>query len=584
MTDTRNIPTQAETGLATFTLLVDSQEVGGALGLDTICVVKKVNKIPAARIIIFDGSVAHEDFELSSGKMFLPGKEVVIKGGYRSDEAILFKGIIVKHSIEAKKDKPSRLIIDLKDEAVKMTIGRRSKYFEKISDGEMFEEIIGKYGLTCNVEATDVIHAEMVQHHVSDWDFIVSRSEVNGKLVLVDNSEVTVKAPDFAQKPFVKLVYGHNVYEFEAGMDARDQYTAVKSSSWDMTDQAIVEEAGADPEITEQGNCLAADMAGVAGPKELLLQHTGRVTNDELRAWAGAQMMRSRLAKIRGKVKIQGFSNISPGDIIELAGFGDRFNGVAFVSSISHRVTSKSIWYTDIEFGLDKDWFANRYSNIMDLPAAGMVPGVHGLQVGVVTNIHEDPDGEDRIRVRLPIIDGKSEGVWARMTTLEAGKERGWVFRPEIDDEVVVGFFNDDPRDPVILGSMFSSAKPSPVAAEEGNNGKGITTRSGMKLLFDDDKVSVTIQTPKGNSIIISEKEGAINVLDENGNKVDLTPDGISLESAADINIKASGDINMEGININLKSQAQFKAEGGAGAELSSSGQTVVKGSIVAIN
>ncbi len=257
---------------------------------------------------------------------------------------------------------------------------------------------------------------------------------------------------------------------------------------------------------------------------------------------------------------------------------------MAFVSSISHRVNSQSIWLTDIEFGLDKDWFIDQFDDIMDKPAGGLIPAVHGLHIGLVTNIHEDPDGEDRIRVRIPIIDSENDGIWARMSTPEAGDTRGWVFRPEIGDEVVVGFLNDDPRDPVILGSLYSSAKPSPIAAEEDNNEKGITTRSGMKLVFDDDKVSFTLETPNGNSIIISEDEGAINIVDENGNKVDLTADGITLESASDFNIKAAGDVNIEGMNINIKSQAQFKAEGSAGAEMSTSGQAVVKGSIVMIN
>jgi hypothetical protein len=63
-----------------------------------------------------------------------------------------------------------------------------------------------------------------------------------------------------------------------------------------------------------------------------------------------------------------------------------------------------------------------------------------------------------------------------------------------------------------------------------------------------------------------------------------MSSDGIKMESAADINIKATGDVNIEGVNINVKAQAQFKAEGSAGAEMSTSGQAVVKGSIVMIN
>jgi len=584
MAESRIIPTQAETDLATFTILSNGQEVGGEIGVESILVSKSVNRIPTARVVVFDGSVSQENFEVSSGDLFVPGNEIEIKAGYHSNEDTIFKGIITKHAIQARKGKPSYLILELKDAAIKMTIGRKSKYFADVTDSEMMEEIIGDYGLEPDVESTSVTYVNLVQHHVTDWDFLVTRAEVNGKLVLVDDGKVDVKAPDLSTEPVLELAYGHNVYEFEAGMDARDQYTAVKSTSWDMANQEIVEGESEDPGLPEQGNFSSPDLAEVAGPEELLLQHSGRVKDDELKAWSDAQLLRSRLAKIRGKVKIQGFSDVKPGNIIDFAGFGDRMNGVAFVSSVSHRVTSDSSWYTEIEFGLEKDWFVNLFDDIMAKPAGGLIPAVHGLQIGIVTNIHEDPDGEERVRVRLPVIDSENDGVWARLATTEAGQERGWVFRPEIDDEVVVGFLNDDPRDPIILGSLYSSAKAAPIAPEEENNQKGVTTRSGMKLTFDDDKVSVTIETPNGNSLVISEDEGAINIEDENGNKMNLNSDGITLESASDINIKSNGDINLEGVNINIKSQAQFKAEGSAGAEMSSSGQTVVKGSVVMIN
>jgi Rhs element Vgr protein len=584
MADSRIIPTQAETDLATFTILSNGQAISGEIGVESIYVIKSVNKIPTARIAIVDGSIPKEDFEVSSGELFIPGNEIEIKAGYHSDESTIFKGIITKHSIQSKKDKPSFLTIDLKDESVKMTVGRKSKYFEDVKDSEIIEEIVGGYSLQSEVEATNVTHKEMVQHHVTDWDFLVSRAEVNGKLVFVDDGKIMVKAPDLSAEPILELAYGHNVYDFEAGMDARDQFTAVKSSSWNFTDQAIIEGEADEPSFTEQGNLPGSDLASVIGLQELPLQHSGKIADDELKAWSDAKLMRSRLSKIKGKVKIQGFSDIKPGDVIELAGFGDRFNGVAFVSSIAHRISGDTGWFTDIEFGLDKDWFTDNYNDIVEKPASGLVPAIHGLQIGIVTNIHEDPDGEERIRVKLPIIDNQNDGVWARLTTLDAADSRGWVYRPEISDEVIVGFLNGDPRDPIILGSLFSSAKPSPIQPEEENKIKGYVSRSEMKFTFDDDKVIVTTETPKGNKIVLSEDAGSILIEDENGNKIEMSSDGIVMESAKDINIKASGDVNIEGVNINVKAQAQFKAEGSAGAEMSTSGQAKVKGSIVMIN
>ncbi len=584
MSESRVIPTQASTDLPTFRILSNGEEISGEIGIETIFVSKAVNKISSARLILFDGSVSKEDFEISAGELFIPGNEIEIHAGYHSIEDPIFKGIIIKHSIKTKADKSSLLIIDLKDESVKMTIGRKNKYFEGVTDSDILDEIVSGYGLESDIETTGLAHKEMVQHYTTDWDFIVSRAEVNGQLVFVDDGKVTVKAPDLSQDPIVELSYGHNILEFEAGMDARDQYTTVKSSSWDYTNQDIIEGEAEDPSLTEQGNITASDLADVIGLKEYPLRHTGKVIDDELKTWADAKLLRSRLSKIRGKVKIQGFSDIKPGNVIDLAGFGDRFNGVAFVSVIAHRFASNSNWYTDIEFGLCQEWFAGKYDDVVDKPAAGLLPAVQGLQVGVVTQIHEDPDGEDRIRVRLPIIDKEHDGVWARFATLDAGDSRGSIFRPEVEDEVIVGFLNDDPRDPVILGMVHSSAKPAPITAAEENNEKGFITRGEIKLLFDDDKGSVTIETPNGNTIAISDDEGAIMINDENGNKVELTSDGITIESAADMNLKASGDVNIEGTNITVSAQSQFKADGSSGAEVSSSGQAVVKGSVVMLN
>ena len=194
------------------------------------------------------------------------------------------------------------------------------------------------------------------------------------------------------------------------------------------------------------------------------------------------------------------------------------------------------------------------------------------------------PDGEDRIQVRIPIIDTEDNGVWARIVNLDAGESRGFFFRPEVDDEVIVGFLNDDPRDPIVLGSVFSSAKPAPITATEDNNEKGLVTRSEMKMIFDDDKISWTLETPNGNKIIVSDDEGSILLEDENGNKLEMSSDGISIESAKDINIKATGDINIEGLNIASSASAQYTAEGSAGIELSSSATAVLNGAIVQIN
>jgi Rhs element Vgr protein len=584
MPESRILPTRAETDLSTVTILSNGTEVGGDIGIDSIFVVKQVNKIPSARITIIDGSVSKEDFTVSSGSLFVPGAEIEIKAGYHADEETIFKGVIVRHSIRTKRDRTSFLIVDVKDKSTRMTLGRKSRYFAEMLDSEVFGEIIGNYDLESDIEATRVTHPEMVQLHATDWDFLVSRAEVNGQLVLVNDGKVTVKAPDVSSAPVVTLAYGHNIIDYEAGMDARDQCVTVSSRTWDSSSQSVIDSEAEEPGFQEPGNIPGSELAGLIGPDALPQRHTGRIADDELKAWSDARLLRSRLAKIQGKVKIQGISAVKAGDMIEFAGFGERFNGVAFVSSIAHRFSSSAAWVTDIEFGLEQRRFVDTYDDIIDRQAGGLIPAVHGLQIGVVTAMHDDPDGEHRVRVRLPVIDNENDGVWARLASKDAGEKRGWVFFPEVGDEVIVGFLDDDPRYPVILGSLFSSAKSAPLPATEENNEKGFVTKSGMKLVFDDGKVSVSAETPKGNKIMLSQESGSIVVNDENGNKLELTPDGITMSSPGNVSITASGDVTIKGANISVSAQAQFKAEGSAGAEMSTSGQAVVKGSIVMIN
>ena len=131
---------------------------------------------------------------------------------------------------------------------------------------------------------------------------------------------------------------------------------------------------------------------------------------------------------------------------------------------------------------------------------------------------------------------------------------------------------------------LHSSAKPAPIEAKDDNHEKGLLTRSKIKLHFDDDKKILTLATPAGKMIVLDEDAGELRLEDENGNKIVMGADGISIESAKDILLKATGDIKAEGVNIEQKSSAQFKLEGGAGIEVKSSAIATIKGSLVKIN
>jgi len=583
MPQQRNIPTSRPASVVTPIIKIEENEIPRTIQVDSITVNKEINRIPWAKVILIDGDASSENFEASNGSLFIPGKKMEIKCGYESDNFTIFKGIIIKMNIKVRSGGSSVLILECRDETVKMTVGRKSKYFLQVKDSDIISKITGTYsGFTTLVDTTKVTHKEVIQYDCSDWDFVVARAEANGRFCFPDDGQLNIKTLQLSQTPVLSLLYGATMLEFDAEIDARNQFKKVTSKSWNYSDQKILETEASDPGVALNGNLSSSDLAKVIGLDNYILDHGGNVEETELQAWGDALHLKHQLARVRGRVKCKGTHTVKPGMIIKLEGVGDRFNGKAFVSGIQHFIAAGD-WQLNIQFGLDPDWFTETVE-INDNPSAGLLAAIHGLQTGIVTQLENDPDGEDRIKVRLPIISSSEDGIWARRSTLDAGKERGSFFLPEIGDEVIVGFINDDPRDAIVLGMVHSSSLNAPLTASDSNPQKGYVTRSKMKMIFDDEKKSFTLETPAGKKIIVDEDAGEIKLTDENQNSLVMDSNGISISSNGKIEIKAQQDITLEGLNINTKAQAQFSVEGTASTEVKASGTLTLKGSVVQIN
>ena len=586
------IPNPSRHDVVTFNLLVDGVTINPSWQILSISIIKEVNRIPTAKIILRDGEAADRTFEISNSDDLVPGKKIIIKIGLDGDNTQAFKGMITRHAVKIKENGNSELHIECRDEAVRMTIGRHSRYYENIKDNRLFDELIGRYsGLQNDTEETKLTHKELVQHHLSDWDFMLLRAEANAMLVNVDDGNIKISKPDTSSEPVLQVTYGSSVLEFEAEMDERNQWKNVKASSWDYASQQLfqadISEASG---FTQHGNISGSQLAEAINLSAYEMRHSGHALEQELQDWVNGIILRSRLAKIRGRAKFTGFAAIRPGHMVKLEGVGERFNGKAFVTGVKQDI-GNGMWDTHIQFGLDADRYATVHPDMPDMPAAGLAGGVHGLQIGVVVQLQSDPDGEDRIRVRVPVIDNNDQGIWTRVASLDAGDNRGAFFLPEIGDEVIVGFINDDPRDAVVLGMLHSSAKPAPITAQDVNHEKGFTTRSKMHLQFNDDTKTITIDTPAGNSIKIDEQGMKIEIKDQNSNKITMDTSGIKLESPMNVEIKAGVNLTLSAaatlsigaLSLGMKADGNLSLEG-ALAKLAAQGITEISGSLVKIN
>jgi phage protein D/phage baseplate assembly protein gpV len=608
-------PVPQSTFLNTTNVKVKGTVIPSIFVVSSIRVYCAVNKVPFALLTLHDGSPATQSFPISNSNTFTPGNEIEILSGYHSEEKTIFKGIIIRHGVKIRQGAPPMLEIECKHEAIKMTVDRKNKYFYNQNDSSIIDEILRSSKVKGEGGSMNVMHKEMIQFFATDWDFMAMRAEANGNLVIAKNDGVKIIKPDFEQEAKFNLNYGTSIFEYEAEMDARDQYPSAKAVTWNPSDQneSVSEESeqgaiggggflgGAVAALQSAGNALedVASQAGInveisgtppetdfkakLGVAHLLLQHSGYVSSEELQSWSKAQYTKSRLAKLRGRVRFQGVADINPGDLITIKGVGLRHEGKVFVAGVLHEI-SGGAWFTQVQFGLAQKWFAQEYNDVAALPASALLPPVHGLQIGVVTALENDPESQQRIQVRLPLVDMRGEGLWMRLAAQDAGNNRGAVWRPEIGDEVIVGFLNDDPRDGVVLGSLHSSAKPMPINAADVNHEKGWVTRSGMRLIFNDEKKSIEISTPAGKKIILDEDPNKIEILDEHSNKITMNAEGVTVEAAKELKLKAGTKIKMEAPQIEAKADGTFKMEATGQFQISTTGDMVVKGSFVRIN
>lgn len=558
-----------------------------------------VDRIPSAEIVFLDGDMPNQSFPLSEGELLKPGSEIAIEAGYESATEVIFKGVVIRHGLRISGDNDTRLVIDCRDKAIAMTVGRKNANYVNMTDSGILSKLIANYsGLSSDVTATTAQHKALVQHYCTDWDFLVSRAQVNGMVIVTDQNKITIKSPSAATAATLTVTYGTDVMEFHGDIDCRTQLATVKSVTWNPASQAIITQTASPPSLNLQGNLDSNTLADVLALSEFRLQSPAAMDQGDVKAWADGQQTRSGLARVRGRVKFQGSAKAKLGGRIELAGVGARFNGEVFVGAVTHELTDGR-WTTEVEFGAPWGWFTEQ-QNVIAPPAAGLLPGVEGLQLGVVKALDKDPAGENRIEVSIPLLETETDGVWARLSQFHSSKEFGSFFLPEIGDEVVLGYLNNDPTNPVVLGSVYSSSHTPPYTLAAENNTKAIVTRSKLRFIFDEDKKAITLITPANNKIVLSDDSKSIALEDQNGNKVHLDPNGISLDSPKDITVTAKGkivlsavgeisataqaDVSITGLNVTNTAQVGFTAKGSATAELSASGQTTVRGALVMIN
>ncbi|MFM7470852.1 MAG: phage baseplate assembly protein V [Nodosilinea sp.] len=190
------------------------------------------------------------------------------------------------------------------------------------------------------------------------------------------------------------------------------------------------------------------------------------------------------------------------------------------------------------------------------LPISGEGGPFYGVYVGLVTDV-QDPDGQGRVRVRLPWTtdpEGEAFEIWARVATLMAGSDRGTWFIPEPDDEVILAFEGGCPWSPIVVGAVWNGVDTPPESMGNNNNIRSITSRSGIRVTFDDTDggVQFTIETPGGQKVVCADTPATIDMTDSNGNQVTLDASGVTVTNGSKVTVNTTTmEVNASLVTVN---------------------------------
>lgn len=364
----------------------------------------------------------------------------------------------------------------------------------------------GKVNLVSNPKYAAPI-PYMAQYNESVFDFMNRLSALYGEWFYYDGTKVYFGKPD--RDNTEKIVYDMDLEEVRLvanlvpGKSARYDYVAQENKQHNA-------DTPAKPDGMNDLQSIAHSCSEKAYTAKTTSAADPHVTD---KAELDEQMRIVKNASGANLLNIKGIGKtcrIRIGEIIDVS-FPDRMKlpplGKFRIVGIEHEVRRDG-------------HYSNSFVGVPDGTVHIPVPDVkRPLALPELATVKENNDdkGQGRVKVAFDWQKNGKTTNWIRVQTPNAGvsgavpKNRGWVFVPEIGDQVMVSYEHGNPDRPYVTGSVFHSG--SGKGGDKDNKVKSIITRSGNAIIFDDETGSIVITDQTGKQLIMLDGTDAITVM-----------------------------------------------------------------------
>jgi phage protein D len=482
------------------------------------------------------------------------------------------------------------LVVRGYDKMHRLHRGRKSKTYVQVKDSDLFSQLVRESGLMVGtVDATPKVYDSIVQYNQTNMEFLMSRAERIGYQIYFSDGKLNYRKGDsFTSGDSLTLTYLENLTRFEPRWTASHQPDKVTVKGWDVIGKKEIQGTATPNSALNQGGMekTGGELANSAfGAAEEII--TEQPVYDQSEANAIAKGVSNEMSRgfVQAEGECSGHPKVIAGCKVTIKGVGKRFSGTYLVSAATQIYSPKG-YIT--RFSISGERFDTLGSLLQDGSHTGQEHGqVTGIVTGIVTNLN-DQKNLGRVKVKYAWL-GEIESDWARLATPMAGKERGWMFLPEVNDEVVIAFEQGDINRPYILGAVWNNLdkppKPNSAVVKGGKVAEHILkSRSGHLIILDDTEGSeqIIIRDKTGkNEIIIDSAKNTITI--NVGQDLKSSAKGeTSIQSTGKMSFKSDSDFSIECMNfkVEAKANADLKANAAvniqnAAAKIALSGPSV---------
>ena len=339
------------------------------------------------------------------------------------------------------------LTVTAHDKSHRMHRMTTTRTFRQTTVADIARKMAGEHGLKVGKIATLPGGAAEERHQVgeTDWEYLSRLVRSHGGELDVAAGALSIIDPTKTAAAAAELVYGESLQRFRPRVSSLGQVATVNVRGWDVKKKAAIAKSG-----TPKASTTVQDSTvnGVVSGAKVLLPNTHVSTDAEAEARAKAAAAQLGHERVQGTAIAAGDPLLLAGEFVKISGVGTRFGGTHRIVSAVHTYGTRG-YTTALTLGAGGQPLAATMGSRRGRSFAD------NLAIGVVTD-NKDPDKLGRVKVKYPLLNDEVESGWARIAWGAAGKERGTVTLPHVNDEVAIGFEHGDVRRPVILGALFN--------------------------------------------------------------------------------------------------------------------------------